>query len=77
MQNDVHETLPHKPAVVADADGKSRLDGLATLEPVVRMVGGEQLAVGTNERVVAEGDAVAMVAMERRDDGCRRMCIGN
>ena len=85
-----------QPAVVADADGQPRLDGLASLQVVVRVVRGKQLAVGAYQRVVAdgyaaaveedaveiddhpfaEGDALAVVAVKRRDDQRRRVRVG-
>ena len=65
-----HGDAAAQPAVVADADGQSGLNCLATFEVVVRVVGGQQLAVGTYERVVADGDAAAIeeYAVEVDDD---------
>ena len=86
-----------EPAVIADTDRESRLYRLTPFDIIVRMVGGQELAVGTDECVCADGDTsavekdaveidkrtladgnpVAVVAMEWRTNDYRGMRIGD
>ena len=50
---------PLKPCVIANSDRIGRLYGVAPVEIVHRMLWREQLAVGPNEHMVANGDVGA------------------